>query len=260
MLKPWRFLSPSDDSGGTGTKDGDAGGDGGTEAKNAGADGSKMTPDEQITKLTADLATKTDDYNRVTTKLGKQSEQVGVLREFHTAMKNPETAQTMIAKIAKDVGLNVNFGKAAETDLTKLFESDDPNERMKGVQAMVDARESKGDPEIDAKLEKIAQGQFAAQYEDWNDKADVRATLAVAETTGKMSKDELLHMAARGMSMADVITAAEARGAESYRKELEKKNKEQIDGGGGRTKNAGDAEKGAKYFRTVLELGKNLRP
>ncbi len=261
MNKLRRFYSASGEGGATGSEGDADGSEGKTKDGNADADKSKdLTPDQRIAALETELATKKTDYEKVTKKLGEQSGQVGALKDFQAGLKDPKTAQGMITKMATDAGLNISFGESAEKELLKLMESDEPKDKLKAMK-LVAAGETEGaDPALVAKIDSLTEGALALQYKDWEDRSTVRAAIALSELNGKTTKDETLHMAARGMAIPDIIKEAEARGAENYRLELEKKNQEQIDSGGGRKQPAGDADSAAKYLRTALEAGRNLRP
>lgn len=249
----------ADGAGGTGDKDaagkadastggtGGEGGQAGESDKNV-----KLTPEEKFTALEKQHGEITKERDDLATKLGKQSDQIGLMKKTADLIKN--NPKGLIEKLAADAGITINFGESAQAGILKLLESDEANDTLKAIRAAT-GEENK---DILAKLEVITEGQLASRYDDWDGLEASRKGITLARTSGQLSEVELDHFAARGMNMEAVVTEAEARGAEKYRKELEEKNREQIDGAGGRGK-LPSTEQSAELLAQVVKDMKGVR-
>ena len=138
-------------------------------------------------------------------------------------------------QIAKTAGLKVKFGDdPTPPDLTKTIGGGTAEEVAAAIEQATKAVAP--DPEIATmkqQMSTFARQALAAKFNDFDDLADTRAVLDVASQTNVMSKDEILHYAARGAHMEEAIKAAKELGVTEYKESLQKKNVEHMPGGGG---------------------------
>jgi hypothetical protein len=207
----------------------------------------KLSPEEKLAareKAFADLETK---YKDVTSKLGKQSEHIKTLKDFNERIKTKP--KDLIASIAKQTGLKVQFDGDQKPDLAAIFASGNPEKQAKAVESL-----QGNDPRLDAVIERLSvldEQALANQYKDWDDLGDERDALSLAVSVGKIKPSELTHLATRGLNLDKAIEAAKKEAVEEYIDSLQTKNRGGIPGSRGAHK--ASAQEGAQTLEGILK-------
>lgn len=196
------------------------------------------TPEEQIAKLTEDLATSETKATDLASKLGTQSSQIGELKKFADEMTNDPKA--LIGRIADGAGIKVDFDAkpAIGTDITGL----EPEQISKLVQGITAEVKAELDPVAKAAQDATVlfnQQALSSKYSDFDSRGQEMDTLKVAVASNNMSGDELLYLASIGQAREGIVADAMQKGADEKLAELNKKAEEQISGGGTTSKDKG---------------------
>lgn len=241
---------------GAGAEEGKAGGaeeKGGTPKSAASSE--NMTAEQRLEALSKENAELKEKYEGIAKKLGKQSEHIGVLKQFTEGItKDPKG---MLKKLAEQHRVDIKFAdEAQKPDMLNVLQSGTAEEQSKALEQMLAAQKADLQESFAPILNNIVESQVAMKYPDWDDLADERGALNLGMTTGKLTQHEVLHYAARGMNLATAIEDAKKAGVAEYLAELQAKKQEQIDARGGGTTKKGGGEGPAKFEEVVAELAK----
>ena len=239
------YRSPDGDAGATGassagdTGKGNAGASGNDPGKNkvgktAADDGKKQpTVEEQLAAKTQEFDALTTKYKETTTKLGKQSEGIGVMKGF--ARQMDDDPKGLIRIIASRSGIDLFFddpiakavgdGKAAGTD-------GDGGKAAALPTLSSDEMHKMFNTQMQSVMNPIHQELLKSRYDDWDKLGDGRDTMSLAYKSGSLALPEILHLATRGRYLADAVEKAKAIGKQEYIDSLTQKKAEQVDGAG----------------------------
>lgn len=239
------------------TNDSGAPGGGADDGDNEPAFESLEDANAKYKELMGQLSEATEKNKTLSSKLGKQGEQVGTLKRLQSLME--QNPQGMIEEIAKQAKLNVRFGESNDDiDLEDILESQD-GERL---QALIDKRAeqkvSAMQKELAPQFERLFSESMKQKYPDFEDLADDRQTLASKVLSKEITQQELLHLAAQGARMPEVLAAAEKRGREKYIKELKDKTHANYPDGGGPTQPKEHDPADRDYLMKVLSDMRNI--
>jgi hypothetical protein len=268
----WKFLRDEDGTGGgpAAAKAGDdpnatttTPGDGGEK----GGEKTTLDPEAMAAKIT-DLEKQfkeVDDKNKdLAKKLGKQSDQVGAYKKITEAYRVDPAG--FLRSVAADTGLKVSILDGKAPDLSSLV-GDDGNLDATKAEAIIEVAENRAYDrfrrEHGAQTETLFKQQLSQRYKDFDTLTDDRELLKARTLSKELSSDELYHLAAQGMNLADALEAAEVRGREAYRKELADKAKGIPADPGSSTTTDGQPQKhdpkDAKYFEGVVAAMRKAR-
>jgi hypothetical protein len=256
----WRELDEDSPAGEAKPKDADASGksgatDAGSDAGGTTADkktgGKETTPSDKdktptVEELQEQLSKLTGEHDKLKTKIGKQSEQVGLLKKLNKSLDDDPVG--FIKAAAEKKGIKIRIGDEAESDLRKALKAEDDEGRL-AILKKID--EESRDEKLKADILKEVGGSFkvireenlAKAFPDWDDLAEDRENVELAIVTGSIDRMELTHLAARGKNLAGAIADAKKAGREEYIAELQEKEGGQIDAGGGKKPSGGKEEK-----------------
>jgi hypothetical protein len=222
-------------SDGTGGKPGDAGGsktDPGPGSATPGNDPNGNAGKEptvaDLQKQIADLTKKNED---IASKLGKQSETVGLYNRW--AEKFEKSPDELIKEIAKAKGIKVKFDTGDQPNIIDLILNEPDEEKRKAIieklsgenkiDNIVKTAKKETLDEINPILQPLIIAQYQAKYSDWDSLEDTRKAMPALTAAGGLTKMDLHHLAARGLKMAEAIEAAKKEGREAFIKELNEK-------------------------------------
>ncbi len=194
-------------------------------------------------------------YEDLSSKIGKQATQIGVLKKIQDLQKN--NPKELIAAIAKEGGVKVDFGDTSP-DISKVFETEDPTAIEAAIKHSQNQAYAQLKAEFGPQLEAMFQNQLKTQYPDFDDLGQDRDILSGKVLSNEMTHVELLHLAAQGANMPQALEAAKAQGREDYRKELAEKAAGNFPEGGEYTPTIPKKhdENDPEYFtKVVKELG-----
>ncbi len=218
----------------------DGKGSGTGDAGNTAADGGgKGTPtlEEQLKTATEANAALQTKFDGLSTNYGKQSEQVGRLKHIAGQLKdaNPEVRKRLLQGFAKTAGLDIHFGTPSTG-----ANQDGAGDADPAKAAVFDA--AKFETEMNLQIRSIidpAQEQMLAQkHPDWDELTDHRNLLALDVSTSKVGQEELLHFAAKGRDLPNILSVHKDMVIKEYQETLAAKAEGQITGTG-----AGDVSK-----------------
>ena len=260
-----RHFSP-DDAGGGGSASKAAEQDGGSNAGNVGGtggagnsaatgDGSgKPTLEDQIKTLTSANTTLQTKHDELTTSYGKQTDQIGRLKKIGSALtdKNPDVRKSLIQGFAKQAGLDVSFDKPNAGATSDGNDGDGDNKGEAGFDQI--AFEKAMNQQIRSIMDPVQEQMLATKHTDWDAMTDHRNALAIDLSTSKVGQDELLHYAARGRNLADILDGHKDMVIKEYQEGLARKNEGQISGtgdAGGKT----STKKAVESIDEAIEAG-----
>lgn len=249
---------PAGGSAGTGADGGtqNAGSDAGNSAGAAsgGDDNGKLTPEQQVTELTKKLTGLETENADWKVKFGKQTEQVGRMNKIAGALtsKDPEERKRILLGLAKTAGFNeIFFDKPAAGDAaaaaggaagaTPTFDKEVFRKEMNA--------------EIQSFFSPMQENLLATKYADWDSLTDQRADLAMAMGTKDVTQPELLHFAARGRAMPQILEAHKKTVIDEYNAELTRKNQGHIPDGGGAGSGRASTKKSVETLEQAIAEG-----
>lgn len=246
MILPRKCLNEGGESGGGAADDagkqpdlddaeaGKATDEGGDVGKKGGEDkASDKKPDAPtVDSLTKDLADRTSELDHLKSKLGKQSDKVGILNKTLETLKSDP--RKFLTTFAKQAGVKLNFEDEKKMpDLKDALADEDTQVGADAIMARLENMEKRMSGDVAGTIDALRTDNLAREYKDWEDLSEDRDILDGAITLNQISKDELLQLAARGQNLPQSIEVARKEGKDEYIKELATKNAEQIDGDGG---------------------------
>jgi hypothetical protein len=167
------------------------------------------------------LTESNDKFEDLSKKVGKQSDQIGTLRRLQELQKkNPKE---LIASIAKDAGVSVNFTGTTAPDLSDVFELEDPQKIQDALKHTEEQAYTRLKAEFGPQLEAMFETQLKDKYPDFDDLVDDRNILSTKVLSKEMTHLELFHLAAIGANMAAALEQAKTQGKEDFKKELSEK-------------------------------------
>ncbi len=187
--------------------------------------------DKERSELLKKVEEGTTKFTDLSSKVGKQSDQIAVLRKLQDLQsKDPKG---LIDYIAKEAGLSVEHkGGGAAPDLSNIFEEEDPAKLGAALQHSSEVAYNRLKSEFGPQLETMFHNQLKEQYPDFDDLAEDRTLLSAKLLSKDMTHLELLHLAAQGANMAAALEDAKTMGVEAYKKELAAKAQGQYPEGG----------------------------
>lgn len=262
-----RHFSP-DGAGGTGdgTASKAAGQDGGSNAGNAGGTGGagnsaatgdgqgEPTLEQQVKTLTEANTTLTTKHTDLTSAYGKQTEQIGRLKKIGSALNdaNPEVRRKLIEGFAKQAGLDISFGKP-NAGATSDGKGGEGTEGKLGFDQ--EAFAAAMNQQVRSILDPVQEQMLATKHTDWDAMEDHRALLAVDLSTSKVGREELLHYAARGRNLADILDGHKEMVIKEYQESLAKKGEGQISGTGAAGVGKTSTKKAVESIDQAIEAG-----
>lgn len=213
-----------DDGKGSGT------GDAGSTAADSGGKGTP-TPEEQLKAKTEEIVALQTEHDGLLNKYGKQSEQVGSLKKIAAQLTdaNPEVRKRLLQGFAKTAGLDINFGTP-----NPVAKMDGAGDADPAKAAAFDAAkfESEMNLQIRSILDPAQEQMLAQKHPDWDDLTDHRNLLALDVSTSKVGQDELLHYAAKGRDLPNILEVHKGMVIKEYQESLTAKGEGQITGTG----------------------------
>ena len=202
---------------------GETGGGGGSEQVTE-------TPEQTVTRLTAELETSKTENSNLATKLGKQSKAVGSMNKLSEMLKkDPKKA---IQDLAKQTNVSLKMDEVSAPDIGKSIAEgtvEDVNKAMSENQDLANAQIMQTVSDI---VNPIQEQLYANKYEDYDDLKDTRDGLQVAVKSGQMSQTELYHYASRGLHMETALDEYGKKMVQEYKDSLNEKANEHLDGSG----------------------------
>jgi hypothetical protein len=231
----------------------DAGSGAGNSAGGAagGDDKGKLTPEQQITELTTKLTGLTTENADLKSKYGKQTEQVGRMNKIAGALtsKDLEERKRILLGLAKTAGFNeLFFEKPAAGAAAAAAAGEAPKFDMEAFKKEMNA-------EMQSFFNPVQENLLATRYDDWDSLTDQRADLAMAMGTKDVTQPELLHFAARGRALPQILEAHKKTVIDEYNAELTKKNQGQISDGGGAGSGKISTKKSVEKLEEALSAG-----
>lgn len=223
-------VGTKNDGKGSGTGD-----TGNTVAKGGGT--GTPTFEEQLKTATEANAALQTKFDGLSTNYGKQSEQVGRLKHIAGQLTdaNPEVRKRLLHGFAKTAGLDIHFG----TPSTGANQDGDGDADPAKAAAFDAAKfEANMNLQIKSILDPAQEQMLAAKHPDWDDLTDHRNLLALDISTSKVGHDELLHFAAKGRDLPNILSVHKDMVIKEYQESLAAKSEGQITGTG-----AGDVSK-----------------
>lgn len=195
---------------------------------------------ESLTKEKTESGQKLESLSGELTKYkelaGKQSNDVGALRELHKAIANDPVR--FAEKILSDRGIKFAIEKPGMKDVSaELEEAMQSGDQEKIKSAVASLRESltamvKSD--MAQELDVLHQHQIRQKYPDFDNPelTQTRDALMASVIAKQRSSTEVYHLAAQAMNMPQALEAAKEKAKEELRQELEAKYRAGQGGGG----------------------------
>lgn len=192
-------------------------------------------------------------------KMGQQAQVVGAYNKLNEYMKsNP---QRFIKEMAAEAGLQLSInGNDAPPKFDDNF---DPNQASNNLLAMENRIIGRMKAELAPQIQTLFEEDMRKKYPDYEDMDDSRELLKTNLLSKRMTYNELLHLAAQGLNMADALTAAKESGKTELRAELEKKAKGALEPGGPSLEPGAETKPhdptSKDYFNHVINRMKKVR-
>lgn len=201
------------------TEEGGAGGSG---------DGHKEPSfEEQFKTLNEEHLKLKEEHDKVTKKLGQQSQQVGTLNKFTEALKsNPKS---FLQNLANQNNIKIKFDEPETPDLQKVMAEGTAEEQAKALEMRDQMTAERTRNELLATLEPVNEFVYAQKYKDWDDFTPERDAMNLLVKSGQISNKELLHLAVRGSNLDAAMEEYGKIKVQEYVDSLRKKNDEHQD-------------------------------
>lgn len=203
----------------------------GTEKPKAGNSGEDL----DYKDLHAKSLTEIDQLKK---KLGKQGDKVGTYNKLMQGLK--DRPQDMIAYLAKKAGVKIKLDSGEQDDpeaaaLAKAISTGDNEALSKVLEGKESARFEdrilqKVERMVSKPMKAFMESALASKYDDFDDLADDREIIQGQVMADDMPEEELLHLAARGRVLPEILKAHEKKVIEDYVQKLKEKEEGHIDG------------------------------